>query len=40
SLHSALPLPVPMLVDDDSDDSTDEQALARAIAQEREEFDT
>ena len=52
SLHSALPLPVPMLADDESsylladtlgrseDDDDDEQALARAIAQERQEIDT
>jgi hypothetical protein len=52
SLHSALPLPVPMLADDESsdlladtlgrseDDDDDEQALARAIAQERQELDT
>lgn len=52
SLHSALPLPVPMLADDESsdlladtlgrseDDDDDEQALARAIAKERQEIDT
>ena len=52
SLHSALPLPVPMLADDESsdlladtlgrseDDDDDERALARAIAQERQELDT
>lgn len=52
SLHSALPLPVPMLADDESsdlladtlgrseDDDDDERALARAIAQERQEIET
>nr|WP_314569093.1 Mks condensin complex protein MksE [uncultured Pseudomonas sp.] len=43
SLHSALPLPVPMLAGDDTDDGddiSDEQALALAIAQERQELDT
>lgn len=42
SLHSALPLPVPMLAGDetdDGDDISDEQALALAIAQERQELD-
>ena len=42
SLHSALPLPVPMLAGDDTDDGddiSDEQALALAIAQERQELD-
>ena len=42
NLHSALPLPVPMLAGDDTDendDITDEQALALAIAQERQELD-
>lgn len=52
SLHSALPLPVPVLADDESsdlladnlgrseDDDDDEQALAHAIVQERQEIDT
>ncbi|MNY21790.1 hypothetical protein D3C86_1553590 [compost metagenome] len=44
SLHSDLPLPTPLLVADDSDESMtdeadDEAALARAIAAEREELD-
>ena len=46
SLHSALPLPTPQLLDDDSgdeiiaidstEDETEEQAMARAIAEEQE----
>jgi hypothetical protein len=54
SLHSALPLPAPVLIDEDSDErlletddpldlaefdepvETEEQALARAIAEEKE----
>lgn len=52
SLHSALPLPVPVLADDESsdlladnlgrseDDDDDEQAMAHAIVQERQEIDT
>lgn len=57
SLHSALPLPTPVLVDEDSDekllktddpldlgpfddlDETEEEALARAIAEEQQEID-
>lgn len=44
SLHSDLPLPTPLLVADDGDESMtdeadDEAALARAIAAEREELD-
>lgn len=57
SLHSVLPLPVPVLIDDDSDEKllqtddpldlaefdnvqeTEEQALARAIADEQQEMD-
>ena len=37
SLHSILPLPAPVLADDDSED--DEAALARAIADEQQEMD-
>ena len=37
SLHSILPLPTPVLLDDDIDD--DEAALARAIADEQQEID-
>ena len=52
SLHSALPLPVPVLADDESsdlladnlgrseDDDDDEQAMAHVIVQERQEIDT
>ena len=46
SLHSALPLPTPQLLDDDSgeeiiaidspEEETEEQAMARAIAEEQE----
>jgi hypothetical protein len=48
SLHSALPLPTPVLVDDEPEASNDdssplddeEQALARATAEARQELDT